>query len=398
MIYVFYFFAGVLILLSFKSLRGGLEYLRFFKTELSKPSPDYTPFVTVIVPCRGRDKGLDENLRALFEQDYPDCEIVFVVDDKSDAAVPVIEEVLARSEQNVRLIIAPKADGCSQKVENLREAALHASDESRAFVFVDSDARPSTDWLRYLVAPLSQQDVGAATGYRWFISKNPSFASELLSVWNASIASALGPNTKTNFCWGGSMAIRRDVFDRINMREEWRGTVSDDFALTRAVKEAGLTIVFVPKALTASVEDCSFRELLEFTTRQMKITRVYAPHLWLLSFFGSVLFVSVMKAAFLIEMFRQKTDFAVFVAIATIILVTIFSVGKAWIRLRAAKLVLTGYQKELDRQFWPQITLWLLTPALFLYNSFAALLSRRLKWRGITYELKSPVETVIIAD
>ena len=28
------------------------------------------------------------------------------------------------------------------------------------------------------------------------------------SAWNASIASALGPNTKTNFCWGGSMAGR----------------------------------------------------------------------------------------------------------------------------------------------------------------------------------------------
>ena len=194
------------------------------------------------------------------------------------------------------------------------------------------------------------------------------------------------------------MAIRRDVFDRIDMREKWRGTLSDDFALTQAVKDAGLSIVFVPKALTASVENCSFHELLEFTTRQMKITRVYASHLWLLSFFGSALFVLVMKAAFLIEMFRQKTDFAVFTAIATIVLVTIFSTAKAWLRLEAVKLVLTKYKTELNRQFWPQITFWLLTPALFLYNSFAALISRRLTWRGITYELKSPVETVIIAD
>jgi ceramide glucosyltransferase len=395
---VFYICATLLIILSFRSFRGGLDYLRFFKSELAKPRPNFTPFATVIAPCRGLDKGLRENLLALIEQDYPDYEIVFVVDDKKDAAVPVIEEISRKAAKNAKLIIAPKADGCSQKVENLREAVLHTSDESQIFVFVDSDARPSPDWLRYLVAPLNQQNVGAATGYRWFISENPSFASELRVAWNASIASALGPNTKTNFCWGGSMAVRRDVFDQIAMREKWRGTLSDDFAVTRAMNEAGLEIVFVPQALTASVEDCSFGEMLEFTTRQMKITRVYAPHLWLLSFFGSGLFISTMKAAFLIEMFRQTTDFAVLAAIATIVLVSIFSIGKAWLRLEAVKLVLTKYTKQLNRQFWPQITFWLITPALFFFNSFAALLSRRMTWRGITYELKSPTETVIIAD
>jgi len=398
MIFVFYFFAAILILLSFKSFRGGVEYMRFFKTEIAKPRPDFMPFVTVIAPCRGLEKGLEDNLRALFEQDYPDYEVIFVVDDKTDAAVPVIKEVSSRAGGNSKLIIAPRAAGCSQKVENLREAVLHAADESEAFVFVDSDARPSPDWLRYLVAPLSQQNIGAATGYRWFISESPSFASEMRSAWNASIASALGPNTKTNFCWGGSMAIRRDVFDRIEMREKWLGTLSDDFAVTRAMNEAGLPIVFVPQALTASVENCSFGELLEFTTRQMKITRVYAPHLWLLSFFGSGLFNVVMITAFLIQMFRHKSDLAVFVAIATIVLVAIFSVGKAWLRLKAVKLVLTKYKPELKHQFWPQTTFWLLTPALFFYNSFAALLSRQMKWRGITYELKSPTETVIIAD
>ena len=192
--------------------------------------------------------------------------------------------------------------------------------------------------------------------------------------------------------------MRRDVFEGIAMREKWRGTLSDDFAVTRAMNEAGLQIVFVPQALTASVEDCTFRELLEFTTRQMKITRVYAPRLWQLSLFGSALFTSVMIAAFLIGMLRQKIDFALCAAIATIILVSTFSISKAWLRLNAAKLVLPQYKTELDRQFWPQITLWLLTPPLFFYNCLAALFSRRMTWRGITYELKSPSETVIIAD
>ena len=398
MVLLFYFFAAILILLSFKSFRGGVEYLRFFESELAKPASDFTPFVTVIVPCRGLDTGLENNLRALIEQDYSDYEVIFVLDDKNDEAVPIIENISRECTKDAKIIVAEKAVNCSQKVENLREAVLHAADESEAFAFVDSDARPSKNWLRSLAAPLQDKTVGASTGYRWFISERSGIASEMLSAWNASIASALGPKTKTNFCWGGSMAIRRDVFEQIDMREKWRGTLSDDFAVTRALKDVGLPIVFVPQALTASVEDRSFGELLGFTTRQMKITRVYAPRLWLLSFFGSGVFNTVTIAALLIIVSNRQNDFVMFAAIATILLVSIFSIGKSWLRLKAVKLVLNAYKTELDRQFLPQNTLWLLTPALFLYNSFAALLSRRLKWRGITYELKSPTETVIITD
>ncbi|MGE3467899.1 MAG: hypothetical protein AB7J13_13325, partial [Pyrinomonadaceae bacterium] len=84
-------------------------------------------------------------------------------------------------------------------------------------------------------------------------------------------------------------------------------------------------------------------------------------------------------------------------ALATLVLVTVFSVGKFWLRLNAVRLILTHYDDELRRQYWTQCTLWLLSPAIFLYNSAAALVSRRLTWRGITYELKSPTETVIIS-
>jgi hypothetical protein len=50
------------------------------------------------------------------------------------------------------------------------------------------------------------------------------------------------------------------------------------------------------------------------------------------------------------------------------------------------------------KQFFPQNVLWLLTPALFFYNSAAALLSRKMTWRGITYKLISREKTVIIGD
>jgi len=394
--FLFYILAALLIYLSYRSFRGGIDYLRYFKQELAKPRSTFEPFVTIFAPCKGVDEGMQENFDALLQQDFPEFEIVFIVDEADDPAAVVIESAWREAVRHVKLVVAPKASNSSQKVENLREGVMHADPRSEVFVFADSDARPSRDWLRNLIAPLTDERVGAATGYRWFISKNETFVSEMRNMWNASIASALGANRKTNFCWGGSTAIRRDVFERLNIRDKWRGTLSDDFTVTRVMNDAGLEICFVPRALTPSIENCSFTELLEFTTRQMKITRVYAPKLWQLSFFGSGLFCVVMLSALLITIFSAKNDLSVVVAMFTLVAVTFFSIGKSWLRMKAVQLVFPQYRAKLRRQMLPQLTLWALAPALFFYNSFLAWLSRRVAWRGTTYEMISPNETRIL--
>jgi ceramide glucosyltransferase len=396
MIFIYFPFAALLIYLSYKSFRGGVNYLNYFKQELARPKNDFAPFATVIAPCKGLDEGLTENLNSLLVQDYPSYEVIFVVDDPSDAAAAVIEEIVCRAFGNAKLVVAPKAAASSQKVENLREAVLHADKRSRVFVFVDSDVRPGRDWLRSLVAPLADKTVGAATGYRWFISKDSTLAAELRVAWNASIASALGPNKSWNFCWGGSTAVRRDVFDRLNIRKRWHGTLSDDFAVTRAMRKAGLPIHFVPRAMVPSMGRCSAAGLFEFTNRQMKITRVYAQKLWLMSFFGSGIFNGVMVASFMILGIYSAGSIEWLAGLITLLLVTFFSAGKSWLRFKAIRLVLPSHSADLDRQFAYQITLWLLTPSVFLVNSVAAFLSTRINWRGTVYEMVSPTETRVL--
>jgi len=78
--------------------------------------------------------------------------------------------------------------------------------------------------------------------------------------------------------------------------------------------------------------------------------------------------------------------------------VTLCSAGKAWLRLKAVKHVLAERWPAVNRQWFTQMTLWLLSPLLFLINCLTATFSRRVTWRGIRYELKSPSETVIITD
>ena len=399
--WVFYVLAALVLYQSLVSLLGGWRYLAFVRRELSVPRPLYLPRASVFVPCRGLDQGLAANFGALFEQHYPRYEIVFVSDSADDPALAVAEEVRQFYEARgidvaSRFVVAGPASDGGQKAHNLRAAVREAAPESEVFVFVDTDARPRRDWLRALVAPLADERVGAATGYRWFLPVRGNLASHLRSVWNASIASALGENGARNFCWGGSTAVRRDTFKRLRMLDGWRGTLSDDFALTRALQRARLPVRFVPACLTTSHEDCDFRQLFEFTTRQLKITRVYAPRLWLIVLVSNLLWSIVFYGGVTLGVARAALGLSFAWPLALVAAVYTLGLWKSFFRLRAVALVLEEFHAQLRAGAPYHLFLWPLTSLLYAYNAFAALLSRRLSWRGITYELKSPSETVII--
>jgi ceramide glucosyltransferase len=399
--YVFYFFAVVAIFLGVTSLRSGLRFAAYVRSHATQLFAAFTPFASVIAPSRGLDQGLRENIAALFQQDYPAYEIIFVVDKEDDPSLSVIEDVKRSYNKpdkvEVRILIAGEARDAGQKVYNLRAAVSEVSPLSQILAFVDTDALTGPNWLRSLVAPLHDTQLGATTGYRWFIPVKGDFASHLRSVWNASITSSLGGEQTRNFCWGGSTAISRKTFEDLQIRECWRGTVSDDFTITRILHKAGRPIHFVPTCLVASLDDCSFHELLEFTTRQLKITRVYAPHLWTPVLLGSLLFSLVFFGGILLVAVRAVAGLSYAVPLLLIFTIFLLGVAKALVRWRAIAIPLKRHCEEMRGGLPAQLVLWPLASALYLYNALAAMFSRRIQWRGITYELKSPSEAVIIA-
>ena len=197
------------------------------------------------------------------------------------------------------------------------------------------------------------------------------------SVWNASSVSILGDHNR-NFAWGGSLAIRRETFERIGVLQAWHGAVSDDYAITRAAQRAGAKIHFVPACLIPSHGECSFRELLEFTTRQIIITRVYHPALWRIGFAGHVIF----NAAFWMLPFGHPLLWLAIYALST---------AKSWVRYRAVQTVLPA--PALSRHAWFYILSSPLAALLYLYNMVASALSTEIVWRQIHYKLVSPNET-----
>ena len=393
--YVYYFLAAVASWFGLQSLLGGFRYVAYVKQETSKPLPDFHPFVSVIAPSRGLEPGLKENLEVLLRQDYPNYEILFVFDRVDDPAVALVEE-LGSCGLKTKTVIAGQATNSGQKVHNLRVAVEQIDPRSEVLVFVDTDARPEKVWLRQLVAPLIDEKLGASSGYRWFVPSK-GLASRLRSVWNASVASALGKNMEKNFCWGGSTAIRRTRFEQLNLRERWLGSVSDDFTVTHVLKEANLPIHFTPNCLVASVGNCTVRELFEFTTRQIKITRVYAPQLWLPLLLGSSLFTIVFFGGLLLLMTRILMGMSYGVLLIVLTILFVLGAAKGFIRWRVIGIPLRNYRSELRRDLLAHVFLWPFASLLYLYNAAVAGFSRRINWRGITYELKSPNEAVIIS-
>lgn len=393
MFVIFYALAVVLIYLSYRSFRSGIEWKNFVESELARPAGSFAPFATVIVPCKGVDDGLVKNLEALRGQEYPNFETLFVIDDTADSSVNVIKSVFP----DANIIIAKKAVASGQKVENIREAVRHVNESSEVLVFMDTDIRPARDWLRYLVAALGDEHIGAATGYRWFACEQPTLASELQTAWNASITSSLIGDSSSNFCWGGSTAIHRRDFERLNIREELAGTLSDDFTITSVLKEADLAIRFVPQAISPSFSCPGLRGFLEFSTRQIKITRVYSPGHWRMLLAGSSIFSLVIPIAFLTLLLSVRNDVHVLLSALILITVATLSTAKARLRQNAISRIFARSPQIVASQSFTQLVLWAPASFVFFYNCLRAAFSRTINWRGITYRMHGPSRVEIVS-
>ncbi len=363
-------------LFAIRSALGYRKYARRAAQARAAAPPTDAPAVTLIAPCCGDEAGLEANLEALFSQDYPDLSIRLVVESADDLAIPAIERALRRHPGKGRLVIAGPAQGRSQKVQNLL-AALESSPPAEVLAFADSDGRPERDWLRLLVAPLARAGVGVASSYRFYLPEPASFATLLRSAWNAAVLTVLGEHDH-NFAWGGAMAIRREVFQRIGVAEAWKGALSDDYAMTHAVRRAGLRVEFVPSCLVGSRGDVGMRELAAWCARQIAITRVYWPAL-----FAVAAATHLVYGAFLaLALFQGR--------IALMAMVLLPGIVGGGIRAKAIAELAPQWRETIFRYLWAYALLVPIAGMLTLLGVLRALWSRRIEWRGKLYEMRSP--------
>lgn len=201
-----------------------------------------------------------------------------------------------------------------------------------------------------------------------------------------------------NFCWGGGTAIRRRTFHQIDAPRYWAGCVSDDLMLTRALRDAGQRIIFVPQCLVATHHPTTWHGLLEWTTRQIILTRVYEPRLWWPAIGMYVFYCGVfLYGLTLAVLFAGEAWGTSAAVLATLAALAALAVAKGAFRLRAALRLLPEHRQQLRRTWWSPTLQAALVPWLMAFNFLLSATTRRFTWRGVTYELRSPWETRIVA-
>ncbi len=381
-----------------------MEAIRHFRYTLrkyrSKPIK-YRPSVAIICPCKGLDTTFEKNINSLFAMEYTAYSIYFVVESNDDPACKCLRKIIQKHKDNnsqikTHLVVAGSAVNSSQKLHNQLAVWQRMDKTVEVLAFIDSDACLKKYFLANLVHPLRRNNVGATTGYRWFVPANYAPASLILSAMNAFIASLLGPHS-WNSTWGGAMAIKRELFERLGIADIWSRACTDDYTLTKAVKDAGLKVSFVPACFVASYEQYSWKGLFAFARRQFLITKVYMPHLWYLGLLGLGHFVLGfwLGVAATVFLYWHNPQNAVYVAILPVGL-WLFSIAKAILRQLAIFKVLPGDKNRLLLPALIDICLQPIVAVFTLICLLAAGLSRKIKWRGWQYILHGPENIEII--
>ena len=371
----------------------------------------YRPKTVLIIPCKGLDSAFHENISSFFEQEYENYLLWFVVEDQKDPAYVELcklkDQLSEKSKaQDVQIFIAGHGKSCSQKIHNLLYCYKKISDDIDVLAFADSDICVHKDWLSHIVYPLRKSKNGAASGYRWFVPGKNNVASLALSAINAKVAQMLG-NTRFNQAWGGSMAIRVDVFRRIGLDDIWPKVLSDDLSLSRAVKKAGMKVAFVPACLVASYESTTWRELFEFARRQFIITRVAAPGTWLFGLFSSVYSVLglwggiviawlVLNGLWAVRIDSEFTSQKRIILLALPVVFFVSQIIRAVLRQNMIRKLLAKDRNRMRTAYAADILCSCLWSLLMMFFIFSSAFKREVCWRGIRYKLLGPTETVVL--
>ena len=312
---------------------------------------DYTPVATVILPLRGNDPFLVHCLDGLLNQDYPDYRVKIVVDHVSDPALGFVRQYLRKyPHPNCEVSIRhQQAFNCGLKNATLIQAIQSVSADVEVVAWLDADVLPHRRWLRDLVAPLRDAEVGIASGIRWYAPQSTNAGTLVRHAWNAA---AVLQMLSLDIAWGGSIALSRSVFQDPRFSNTLCKMMWDDTGLKSIADQLNQKLVFSPTATMINAESIALDSSLRFITRQMVNARFYHSHFWFIATLG---FVSALAQTVL--------------------------VGLGLLFLRRHPLKTVGY-------------LWLM-PYLFCGCLIAAIRTRTINWRGVIYYVPAPFEIYI---
>lgn len=246
------------------------------------PTGAYTPPATVLKPVCGSDPTLLECLRSFGQQDYPDYQIVFGVRDANDPALPVIRQVLSELKgRDGTLVVDDRVYGGNYKMSNLTNAM--AAVKHDILVVADADSLVTPEYLRGVVAPFEDPRVGAVTCL--YVGKGmgglPSMlgASFINDWFLPSVSIGLWLEAPA-YCFGATMAARREALDAIGGFRALTPFLADDYLLGNLIKKRGFEVRLASPIVTTAVFERSLATLVRHELRWGRTFRTVRPIGW----------------------------------------------------------------------------------------------------------------------
>lgn len=340
------------------------------------PVTSWRPRIAVIVPVRGVPPNFTALWQAIREQTFPASRVIFALEDEGDPAFAAID-TLPPGPRRERVIAGP-ASGRGQKVHNLLAALGALGREDEVIVFADADIVPDDAWLLRLVAPLNEPGIKLVSGYRWMTPVDARWSSAFACVANAS-AATLPRSPAWNLPWGGSIALRRETLDAMNLPAVWDRSLLDDLPLGLAARAKGFPITCPQSLLVPSPTAMGWRDAIAFGRRQYLFVRWHSPKHWVLAAAGTTL--PLLGWAVALPLAFTGNGFA----ILTIVLANLFDQMRASLRQRVPReLWDTGMSRRmalLDRFGTPAVL------ALHAAVIWSTLLGRSMTWAGRRYSI-----------
>lgn len=229
----------------------------------------FTPPVSILKPVRGLDSASYENFATFCRQDYPDYEIVFGVADADDPVIPVMHRLIADfPARAIRLLIGAPTLGPSSKVNKLCRLSAEARHE--LLVINDSDIRVGPDYLRSVVAPFRDAEVGAVTCL--YVGHGDGYLAGELEAIGIATDFAAGVLTARQlegvaFTLGATMATSKARLGEIGGFEALVDYCAEDFELGYRLAARGHRVELSPYVVAS---ECPARTLREYLRHQLR--------------------------------------------------------------------------------------------------------------------------------
>ena len=322
------------------------------------------PDITIVMPMRGVDVDLEDNLTRIVNQRYRGrINYIIAVDSPSDPALPIVSRIIP----NPRIVVQDPGNA-SGKGSALSRALREVKTD--IVIICDSDIKPHEEWLRRLVSHVDS--FTASTTYRWYIGRG---AAGLLMANFSSLGLTGMQSNASRFTWGGSTALPMSFVLRSGIIDLLPLYLSDDYLITRKLHEAGMRIVFEPGAIVLSLAEEDLRNAFKWSVRQMWYVKIYGTK----AFQASLVSYTIMSLASLLPLLLPIIGWF------SLLPLLIFPMGAAKEYIRASAIArLNPSHKPYIK---PGLHALFSIPNLYftLIVLYATLITKEITWRGRRY-------------